>query len=152
MTGIHATYVTNLGSQPGKTQEFHTKITCHLNAPKEGVSGSEIAARNRKSLAAFHRTLKSQCSIAFSMSLEFTMGISQSQKIAAISACTHGAKFCTPPPSTPENYLLGTKNPPLWVPQKHVYVPHFLGKDTTRDPHKHFQGDFGSKRGPKRTI
>ena len=31
---------------------------------KEGVSGSEIAARNRKSLAAFHRTLKSQCSIA----------------------------------------------------------------------------------------
>ena len=33
---------------------------------KEGVSGSEIAARNRKSLATFHRTLKSQCSIAFS--------------------------------------------------------------------------------------
>ena len=28
--------------------------------------GSEIAARNRKSLATFHRTLKSQCSIAFS--------------------------------------------------------------------------------------
>ena len=33
---------------------------------KEGVSGSEIEARNRKSLATFHRTLKSQCSIAFS--------------------------------------------------------------------------------------
>ena len=33
---------------------------------KEGVLGSEIAARNRKSLAIFHRTLKSQCSIAFS--------------------------------------------------------------------------------------
>ena len=33
---------------------------------KEGVLGAEIAARNRKSLATFHRTLKSQCSIAFS--------------------------------------------------------------------------------------
>ena len=33
---------------------------------KEGVLGSEIAARNRRSLATFHRTLKSQCSIAFS--------------------------------------------------------------------------------------
>ena len=33
---------------------------------QEGVSGSEIAARNRKSLATFHRNLKSQCSIAFS--------------------------------------------------------------------------------------
>ena len=33
---------------------------------KEGVLGSEIAARNRKSLATFHRTLKSQCSIACS--------------------------------------------------------------------------------------
>ena len=33
---------------------------------KEGVLGSEIAARNRKSLATFHRTLKSQCGIAFS--------------------------------------------------------------------------------------
>ena len=32
----------------------------------EGVLGSEIAARNHKSLATFHRTLKSQCSIAFS--------------------------------------------------------------------------------------
>ena len=33
---------------------------------KEGVLGWEIAARNRKSLATFHRTLKSQCNIAFS--------------------------------------------------------------------------------------
>ena len=33
---------------------------------KEVVLGSEIAARNRKSLATFHRTLKSQCSIAVS--------------------------------------------------------------------------------------
>ena len=33
---------------------------------KEGVSGSEIAARNRKSLATSHRTLTSQCSIALS--------------------------------------------------------------------------------------
>ena len=33
---------------------------------KEGVLDSEIAARNRKSLATFHRILKSQCSIAFS--------------------------------------------------------------------------------------
>ena len=32
----------------------------------EGVLGSEIAARNRKSPATFHRTLKSQCSIVFS--------------------------------------------------------------------------------------
>ena len=33
---------------------------------KEGVSGSEIAARNRRSLATFDGTLKSQCGIAFS--------------------------------------------------------------------------------------
>ena len=33
---------------------------------KEGVLGPEIAAPNRKSLATFDRTLKSQCSIAFS--------------------------------------------------------------------------------------
>ena len=32
----------------------------------EGVQGSEIAARKRRSLATFHRTLKSQCSIALS--------------------------------------------------------------------------------------
>ena len=31
---------------------------------KEWVLGLEIAARNRKSLATFHRTFKSQCSIA----------------------------------------------------------------------------------------
>ena len=35
---------------------------------KEGVLGSEIAARNRKSLATFHRTLKSQCSNCFLLS------------------------------------------------------------------------------------
>ena len=33
---------------------------------KEGALRSEIAARNRKSLATFNRTLTSQCSIAFS--------------------------------------------------------------------------------------
>ena len=33
---------------------------------KEGDLDPEIAARNRKSLATFHRSLKSQCSIAFS--------------------------------------------------------------------------------------
>ena len=33
---------------------------------KDGVWGSEIAARNRRSLASFHRTLKSQCIIAVS--------------------------------------------------------------------------------------
>ena len=33
---------------------------------KEGVLGSEIAARNRRSLATFHRILKSQCIIAVS--------------------------------------------------------------------------------------
>ena len=33
---------------------------------KEGVLGSDIAARNRKSLATFQRTLKLQCSIALS--------------------------------------------------------------------------------------
>ena len=31
---------------------------------KEGVSASEIATRNRKSLATFHRTLKSQCKVS----------------------------------------------------------------------------------------
>ena len=38
---------------------------------KEGVLGSDIAARNRKSLATFHRTLKSQCSIAFLKNAKF---------------------------------------------------------------------------------
>ena len=31
---------------------------------KEGVWGSEIAARNRRSLATVHRTLKSQCKVS----------------------------------------------------------------------------------------
>ena len=33
---------------------------------QEAVLGSEIAAQNRRSLATFHRTLKSQCIIAVS--------------------------------------------------------------------------------------
>ena len=33
---------------------------------KEGVLGSEVAARNRRSLATFHRSLRSQCTIALS--------------------------------------------------------------------------------------
>ena len=33
---------------------------------QEGVLGSEIAARNHRSLATFHRTLESQCSVAVS--------------------------------------------------------------------------------------
>ena len=32
---------------------------------KDGVLGSEITTRNRKSLATFHRTLKSQCKVSF---------------------------------------------------------------------------------------
>ena len=60
---------------------------------KEGVLGSEIAARNRKSLATFHdRTLKSQCSIAFSCFGDRAIsGVRdghrnrKSQKVAAIS-------------------------------------------------------------------
>ena len=56
---------------------------------KEGVLGSEIAARNRKSLATFHRTLKSHC-LLLSWKLRDFRGprwASQSQiaKIAAIS-------------------------------------------------------------------
>ena len=35
---------------------------------KKGVLGSDIAARNRRSLATFNRTLKSQCNIALSLS------------------------------------------------------------------------------------
>ena len=40
---------------------------------KEGVLGSEIAARNRKSLATFHRTLKKKqyCFLLFRKSLRF---------------------------------------------------------------------------------
>ena len=55
----------------------------------------EIAARNRKSLATFHRTLKSQCSIAFSCLgsrsrfLGSTIGISQLQ--VAKNRCDLGA-------------------------------------------------------------
>ena len=55
---------------------------------KEEVLGSEIAARNRKSLATFHRTLKSQCSILVSEIAAIFWGpqwASQSQ-IALIAA------------------------------------------------------------------
>ena len=62
-----------MGRVPG-TDGTHTRgcpakilyVYWCFSFPKEGVSGSEIAARNRKSLATFHRTLKSQCNIAFS--------------------------------------------------------------------------------------
>ena len=49
---------------------------------KEGVLDSEIAARNRRSLATFHRTLKSKCSIALLLSLV--------SEIAAISGVSDG--------------------------------------------------------------
>ena len=59
---------------------------------KETALGSEIAARNRKALATFHRTLKSQCSTTFSClgnRCDFSgpRWASQSQiaKVAAIS-------------------------------------------------------------------
>ena len=41
-------------------------VAATRSADSEEVLGSEIAARSRKSLATFHRTLKSQCSIALS--------------------------------------------------------------------------------------
>ena len=47
---------------------------------KEGVSGSDIAARNRKSLATFHRTLKSQMQHGFVLP----------RKSLAISGVCHG--------------------------------------------------------------
>ena len=47
--------------------DFHVDGAKSPEIPqKEGVLGSEIAARNRRSLATFHRTLKSQCIIAVS--------------------------------------------------------------------------------------
>ena len=63
---------------------------------KEGVLGSEIAAQNRKSLATFHRTLKSQCNIAFSSrkSLRFlgsAMGIAIANRK---NRCDFGALRC----------------------------------------------------------
>ena len=52
---------------PRQALEFFQDLGPSPEIPqKEGVLGSEIAARNRKSLATFHRTLKSQCSTAFS--------------------------------------------------------------------------------------
>ena len=76
--------------------DFHVDGAKSPEIPqKEKVLDSEIADRNRKSLATFHCTLKSQCSIAFSC-LGFPGNLSdfwdprwasQSQiaKIAAIS-------------------------------------------------------------------
>ena len=54
---------------------------------KEGLLGSEIATRNRKSLATFHRTLKSQCKVSeIARFLGGAMGIAiANRKIAAIS-------------------------------------------------------------------
>ena len=67
---------------------------------KEWVLGSEIAARNRKSLATFHRTLKSQCSIAFScLRNRAISGVRdghrnrKSQKSREFGALSHGNKF-----------------------------------------------------------
>ena len=43
--------------------------------------------------------------------------------------------------------------PSILAPQKKVYVPHFLGKNAKRDPHKLFREEFlGQKRGPKQAI
>ena len=63
---------------------------------KEGVLGSEIAARNRRSLATIHRTLKSQCSIALSSqkSLRFlgsAMGIAAIAIANRKNRCDFGA-------------------------------------------------------------
>ena len=47
--------------------DFHVDGAKSPEIPQnEGVLGSEIAARNRRSLATFHRTLKSQCIIVVS--------------------------------------------------------------------------------------
>ena len=57
---------------------------------KEGAWGSEIATWNRKSLATFHRTLKSQCKVSeIASDIWGPRWASQSQiaKIAAISVC-----------------------------------------------------------------
>ena len=66
---------------------------------KEGVLGSEIAARNRKSLATFHRTLKSQCKVS-EIASDFwgPRWASQSQiaKIAGISALSKNLNRAIP--------------------------------------------------------
>ena len=51
---------------------------------KEKVLGSEIAARNHKSLATFHRTLKSQCSTLIFFSLFFREKARKTTKKARI--------------------------------------------------------------------
>ena len=50
------------------------------------------------------------------------------------------------------NFLAPTQPPPFGPPEKHD-VPHFLGNNAKRDPHKLFRVDFGGqKRGPKVAI
>ena len=71
---------------------------------KEGALGSEIAARNRKSPATLHRTLKSQCSIAFSRlgnrcdfwGPQWALQLQKIAKIAAISARSIAMSKLTP--------------------------------------------------------
>ena len=53
---------------------------------KEGVSASEIAARNRKSLATFHRTLKSQCKVSEIASDFWGLRWASQSQIAEIAA------------------------------------------------------------------
>ena len=63
---------------------------------KEGVLGSEIATRNRKSLATFHRTLKSQCTLLclvseFARFLGSAMGIAIANRKSQKNRCDFGA-------------------------------------------------------------
>ena len=66
----HKTMVLNLANQNRTiaiASDFRVDGAKSPEIPqKEGVLGPEIAARNRRSLATFHRTLKSQCIIAVS--------------------------------------------------------------------------------------
>ena len=81
---------------------------------REGVLGSEIAVRNRKSLATFHRTLKSQCSIAFSCLgnrerfLGSTMGIAIANRKnrCDFGALTRGTVLSGPPHRKRESRLV----------------------------------------------
>ena len=40
------------------------------------------------------------------------------------------------------NFLRPTQNPPVWGPEEKVYMPHFLGRNTKRHPHKLYRRDF----------
>ena len=68
---------------------------------KEEGLGSEIAARNRQSLATFHSTLKLQCSIAFSCQsqIAFIAAISVRQAYRCF-CCGSVAPSCPGQPST----------------------------------------------------